>query len=67
MENKKYRPANGSEGEAFKCIFCYKCKHEIGCEIELASIIYDIDDINYPEQWKYNNENNPICTKFCID
>jgi hypothetical protein len=61
----KYRPSNGTEGMQFEDEFCDKCEHDNGtnCEILFNTMIFDIDDEEYPEEWQIV-EGKPTCTKF---
>lgn len=64
---KKYQPSNGSEGCAFTSKFCDRCKKQhidLGCDIQLDTMIYDIYNDGYPEEWTYDTEGNPTCTAF---
>lgn len=69
----KYRPSNGSEGEAFRGWFCDRCKRDAGyradpesgngCNILAASFAaYDVDDPKYPAEWQYGPDGQPTCT-----
>jgi len=65
----KYRPSNGSEGMDFMTRFCDQCVYEDWegdkeCPIIGATMIYDVDDPEYPEEWTYDQAGDPICTKF---
>ena len=72
--DKKYRPSNGTEGEMFCEMFCYQCRNWVlnrptdtyGCQkwIYDNTLFYDIDDPEYPKQWKYDTDGQPICTAF---
>lgn len=69
---KKYRPSNGSEGDGFMEKFCANCIHEKYyhtmndndkmCDIISASMVYDLHEPNYPSQWTYDENDNPVCT-----
>ena len=71
-----YRPSNGTEGEMFMERFCYRCKHDEdfqkhqageGCGILSATMIYDTEDDEYPEEWVSDDDVglvNPRCTAF---
>jgi len=75
-EIRKYRPASGIEGEGFVENHCYRCVHEKWlhtqregdkkCEILSNTMIYRIDEPEYPVEWQYNEQGIPICTKFEI-
>jgi len=64
----KYRPSNGTEGEIFMSQYCWNCAHDADenkpCPILGASLAYSISDPKYPEQWQYNECNDPVCTEF---
>lgn len=70
--SKKYRPSNGTEGDFFINEFCMACKHEryqhtyddndLKCDIFSRSLIYDLNDPEYPEEWVYDKDNKPTCT-----
>ncbi len=69
MAIRKYRPANGSEGDYFMERFCNQCVHENQeedkcCHILTATEIFGEDDKYYPEQWQYGADGKPLCTKF---
>lgn len=65
-EKRKYRPANGTEGMIFMENWCDWCKHNENedCEILGKTFMYYEDDPDYPMQWIYDENDNPICTKF---
>lgn len=70
---RKYRPSNGIESMCFMENFCEQCIHEKWshtqddndkkCEILSRTMIFDIDEPEYPSEWTYD-ENGPTCTKF---
>ena len=72
MKEKLYRPSNGTEGDYFMGKFCYQCIHDNPdynvsaprCDIMTATMCYDINDKEYPKEWTYDDNNEPICTKF---
>lgn len=66
---KKYRPANGSEGEIFHNHFCNRCQKDRyesrPCSILNRTLMLDVTDKKYPKQWVTdNNGGNPRCTSF---
>ena len=71
---KKYRPSNGTEGEGFIDEYCMHCLHEKyshtyneddkKCEILTNTMIYDINEPEYPEEWIYDENGNPCCTAY---
>lgn len=74
VAGKPFRPANGSEGDYFMEDFCFRCKHWVydkptetyGCKkrIHDETLFHDVDDPEYPKQWKYDDEGYPLCTAF---
>lgn len=69
MENKKYRPSNGTEGMGFTEHFCDRCINQHPdpdnpkqCMILCRTMIYDIKDDKYPEEWTYDDNGSPTCT-----
>jgi len=71
---RKYQPSNGTEGMIFTEQYCEQCLHEkwmhtqndddLKCEILSDSMVYDINDKEYPSEWQYNEKDEPICTKW---
>lgn len=71
---KKYRPSNGTEGMGFCEMFCEQCIHEKfihtqndadkKCDILSRTLMHDVEDPEYPEEWTYDSEGNPTCTAF---
>ncbi|ALN97231.1 DUF550 domain-containing protein [Flavobacterium psychrophilum] len=71
---KKYQPSNGTEGSIFMAKHCEQCIHEKfihtakdgdkQCDIATRSMIHNINDDEYPEEWTFDRLNQPICTKF---
>lgn len=64
LAGKPYRPANGTEGDFFHEWFCDRCRYESTCALLLASMLYQIDDPEYPKEWKHNEKGQPVCTMF---
>lgn len=71
-EHIPYRPSNGIEGAEFEDTWCQNCKAEDaywrgegeGCPILAAVNVYQIDDPNYPKEWREDGPSGPRCTKF---
>lgn len=71
MTQKKYRPSNGTEGMCFIEKWCDNCIHEKynhtmndndkKCDILSRSMIYDLKDKEYPNEW-VQDENGARCT-----
>lgn len=75
VEKKIYKPANGTEGEEFFNTFCYKCKNykvvDEVADIEdcwyghiFAAEINEKTDLDYPDEWCYDENDRPTCTDF---
>lgn len=65
-----FRPCNGSEGEMFLSRFCYRCnKLDEGgaCNILLNSMIFEINEPEYPKELVCEDKLDPKtwnCTSF---
>lgn len=65
--SKKYRPSNGTEGEAFQSQWCDRCAKQADCEIVAKTMMYSVDEPEYPEEWRRDDEGwpgNPRCEAF---
>lgn len=69
MENKSYRPSNGTEGMWFTDEYCMNCincdpdpEGEKQCEILMRSMMYSVKDPEYPKEWIYDENDEPKCT-----
>lgn len=68
MTLEKYRPSNGTEGDAFMARFCERCAFGLGeslspCLIVGATMAFDVDDPEYPTEW-VEDAAGPRCTAF---
>lgn len=71
---KPYRPSNGTEGDYFHAASCARCTKwersadpddcDRGCHIEAYALAYDIDDVEYPDEWIIGPDGQPTCTAF---
>lgn len=65
---EKYRPGSGSEGMWFESQFCDHCLHDNGdtkcCDIIMMAMGFDITDKEYPQEWVYDEQGKPTCTKY---
>jgi hypothetical protein len=67
-----YRPCNGDEGEAFMSRWCGCCERDRAfregsgdsCPIVADTMIYDVEDPEYPKQWRYDASGQPECAGF---
>lgn len=69
-ERKKYQPSNATEGVGFIESHCMKCIHcdpdpegEKQCEILMRTMVYSVNDKEYPNEWVYLDD-KPTCTKW---
>lgn len=71
-ESIKYRPSNGTEGAIFMSQYCFTCK-KCGmdedsdippCQILGRTFGYSIDEPEYPSEWTYNDQGDPICSAY---
>lgn len=70
----KYQPCNGSEGDWFTGQFCDQCAHDAGyretnngsdgCQILMLTLCHNVTDKEYPEEWTYDKNGKPTCTKY---
>lgn len=66
----RYRPANGTEGRDFMNQFCFRCLQDTfdedgnSCPILLATLVNNVDEPDYPEEWVHDEEGIPMCTAF---
>lgn len=62
---EKYRPSNGSAGMFFLIHHCARCLKEDKCDINYRTMIYDLDDEEYPDEWRIcPAKRKPVCTAF---
>ncbi|MEI6153622.1 MAG: hypothetical protein WCQ90_06005 [Deltaproteobacteria bacterium] len=71
---RKYKPSNGEEGMAFEKDFCLQCEYdrasweredyENGCKVLAATFSYLVTSPSYPDEWTYDEDGKPTCTKF---
>ena len=64
---RPWRPANGTEGDAFEAAFCARCERASAppdaCTILEAAFGNDIGDKGYPSEW-IEDESGPRCIAF---
>ena len=68
-QGDKYQPSNGTEGMIFMDKFCGQCIHEHiptekYCKIVALTMGLDKKDKDYPNEWTYDEEGKPTCTKW---
>lgn len=69
---KLFRPCNGTHGDAFISAWCGNCERDRKwreseiepCEILGRTLAYGIDDPEYPQEWRYDQDDNAVCTAF---
>lgn len=74
-----FRPSNGTQGAGFISGWCGRCKRDrvmngeveedMASEQDCCSIIgttyaYDVSHPEYPREWRYNDDGDPVCTAF---
>jgi len=77
MAERLFRPANSTHGEIFCMQFCYSCKYWQGddnfdhlgkpyCKLEIYdnTLIYDVTDPEYPKEWRFGEDGNPVCIAY---
>ncbi len=70
--SRPYQPSNGTEGMWFCEKFCERCIHEKyshtfndddkKCDILTRSMVYGVNDPEYPKEWIYDDSDEPTCT-----
>lgn len=76
---QKYQPSNGTEGEFFFSAWCAHCAHDKSmrdgkhideceegeiCEIIGATMRFNVEDPEYPKEWVYGMDGQPMCSAF---
>ncbi len=63
---QKWRPANGTEGQIFTDTYCSQCINDEGndCDIITRSMMFEKSHKDYPHEWQYGQDGQPICTAF---
>lgn len=70
MRLVRYRPSNGSEGDAFMAAWCCHCERGVHpCEILALTMALEIDHFRYPPEWVEDLDQpfpfrQPRCTAF---
>lgn len=72
--NFRYRPTSGAEGDSFQHQWCVRCRKDAahradpesgdGCPIVASTFVFEIDEDDYPAEWTYRDDGQPICTAF---
>jgi hypothetical protein len=70
-EIRKYQPSNGTEGMMFMEQFCDHCLNQHPdpnspkqCMIICRTMCFSPKDKEYPEEWTYDSQDQPVCTAF---
>lgn len=76
---QKYQPSNGTEGCLFMDQWCGKCARDKTmsegkdfdecaddetCSIIANTMVFSVDDEEYPSEWQYGADGQPCCTAF---
>lgn len=68
---RAYRPSNGTEGDIFMDEWCFECARngtdDNPCKIQCRALAHSIDEPEYPAEWRYGNNGEPMCTAFTTD
>ena len=69
-EHRPYRPSNGTEGMGFYENWCARCvkdrpdAEDGGCRILCRSMMFQLGDPEYPEEWECDEQGHSWCTAF---
>jgi hypothetical protein len=70
-ELRKFRPTNADQGLSFEAGYCLNCrKYRVSkqddyyCRILLYTLVFNVDDPEYPSHWIYQEDGSPTCTAF---
>lgn len=63
---QKFRPSNGTEGQIFIGSWCFQCARDANhdCPIVAATFRYTVEEAEYPQEWQYGPDGQPLCTAF---
>lgn len=61
---EKFQPSSGTVGASFIADWCGTCVHgqHEPCHIAASTMWLNVKDPDYPAEWRYNAEGNPVCT-----
>lgn len=67
---KLFRPSNATGGDIFCAEFCDRCekdrRRDRPCKILTRTLIYSVDDPEYPREWIYGEDGSPLCMAFVL-
>lgn len=76
---EKYQPCNGTDGEFFFDSWCRQCARDKAmregcsvaecndnerCDIIARTMAADVEDPDYPAEWRYGADGQPMCAAF---
>jgi hypothetical protein len=64
---EKWRPSNGTIGESFAAAWCSSCtkwRGEDGCGVHARTMLYSVEDPEYPSEWQISADGQPECTAY---
>lgn len=61
---EKFRPSNGTQGDAFMDDWCGCCDRYRECDIAARALMHDVDHPEYPVEWTYNENGEACCTGY---
>lgn len=61
---RKFQPSNHTQGAAFVADWCGTCQHGLHepCDIAARTMWLKVEDPEYPAEWQYNCNDDPVCT-----
>lgn len=61
---RKFQPSNGTVGSAFLSDWCGSCEggKDGPCGIAANTMFHHVDDPEYPSEWQFNLQGDPVCT-----
>lgn len=67
---KLWRPSNATQGDAFMRDWCGTCAHDFkdseSCDINMRTMAFDMNEPEYPSEWCYNPQGEPVCTAYIL-
>lgn len=61
---EKFRPSNGTVGEAFMDDWCGTCAGHRNCTIHQKAMLYRTDEPEYPVEWIYDADGEACCMAY---
>lgn len=66
---RKFQPSNHTVGDSFIHDWCGSCvRGQVNdtepCDILARTMWLKVEDPEYPQEWQYNAQGNPVCTAY---